>query len=163
MPFQSRVRCCFRGRDPGCRRRRSISDHIGREKVGRCWLSPVRPHAVNHAAIHISKQPKPIISPQAAPSERAQKATPSTKLGAKVPQSYGLSAGPGGGDQRCPAPLHPKYSHHAVVLPGGLLNLGRGNSSEAFQPGGVLRFSSLERQFNNCSINRPAASAGLTF
>jgi hypothetical protein len=57
----------------------------------------------------------------------------------------------------------PQISHHAVVLPGGLLNLGRGNSSEGFQPGGVLRFSSLERQFNNCSINRPAASAGLTF
>ena len=38
---------------------------------------------MNHAAIHISKQYKPIISPQAAPSERAQKATPSTKLGEK--------------------------------------------------------------------------------
>src|ERR1700730_15912627 len=83
MPFRSRVRCCLRGRDPGCRRRRSISDHIGREKVGCCWLSAVRPHAVNHAAIHISKQLKPVISPQEAPSERAQKTTPSTKLGEK--------------------------------------------------------------------------------
>jgi hypothetical protein len=79
------------------RPRRSISDHIGREKVGCCWLSAVRPHAVNHAAIHISKQPKPVISPQAAPSERSQKATPSAKLGAKVPHSYGLSAGPAAG------------------------------------------------------------------
>ena len=125
MPFQSRVRCCLRGRDPGCRRRRSISDHIGREKVGRCWISAVRPHAVNHAAIHISKQPKPIISPQAAPSERAQKATPSTKLGAKVPHSYGLSAGPGGGDQRCPAALHRNIVAMRSFCQGALLNLGK--------------------------------------
>src|ERR1700730_4577514 len=120
MPFRSRVRCCLRGRDPGCRRRRSISDHIGREKVGRCWISAVRPHAVNHAAIHISKQPKPIVSPQAAPSERAQKATPSTKPGAKVPHSYGLSAGPGaGGGPEVSGAFTPQISHHAVVLPGG--------------------------------------------
>ena len=32
--------------DPSCRRRKSISDHIGREKIGSCRLSAITPHAV---------------------------------------------------------------------------------------------------------------------
>ena len=112
----------------GISRRKIISDPIGREKVGCCCPSAVGSHAVNHAGIHISKQLKPVIFPQAAPSERLKKQPRAGSSGRKcIAEVACLPDSELGGDRRCPARL---YSQDIVTMSSccqgeNLANLGK--------------------------------------
>jgi hypothetical protein len=116
------------GRGPPCRRG-AILDHMGREKVGCCWLSAITLHAVimqpPAAASNLDTTLGSLLRAEA--ENTSQKTTPSTmkKLGAKVPTRVAYLPDGGLGLGVSGAPLQPGYTHRLVVLPGGLGNLGR--------------------------------------